>query len=932
MTPERYSQIKNIFHAVLDKPHAQRSAYLAYLCQTDVELQAEVQELLNSDENSKTFLESPAITPVAQILDTPAKFEALPRHIGPYQVLSILGSGGMGTVCLAIRADDHYKKRVAIKLIRQGLETENIVERFRRERQIVASLEHPNIAQLLDGGATADGRPYLVMEYVEGIPIDEYCDKHKLPVAERIQLFRTVCAAVDYAHKNLVVHRDIKPGNILVREDGTVKLLDFGIAKLLTPEGVQKDFTRTATSMRLMTPQYASPEQVTGDTITTTSDVYLLGIVLYELLTGHRPYQLKDGVTLEVARVIANQEPERPSTAISRVVETPSQDGATHITLSPEIVSLTRGANPKLLRRRLEGDLDSILLKALKRKPQDRYGSAQQLSDDLRRHLESEPVTARPRTAGYLVSKFATKNRAMAVSTCAVLAVLLTAVVITSWQARVASEQRAIAQRRFDQVRKVAKSFLFEVHDAIAPVAGTTSARKLLVSKAVEYLNGLSQEISNDNGLKRELATAYQRVGDLQGNPNSANVGDTSGALASYRKALTLGEELVAANPGDAADKTSLARTHEAMGDMLVTLGAPSTAVMEYQKALALCEEAHVSGAQLVNSLQNLAGILPMSGKTNEAVTLAKRGAEIASASGDARLAAIGLNRLGETLEKAGNLNGALTAHQQALAMTQKTARTDPANLQAQRDSSYIYEDLGGVQRKLGQTEQAKDAFHHAISIRQEMAAMDPMNIQAQRDLAFAYQREGSPEQTHLAFKIFETLASKDPGNFLARRDLALAYDRAGTMQAGAGQFLPAIGSYQKLLEIASDWRARDEQNLFASQMVATAHIKLAEAFGRIAQNDKALSNAQNARSIFEQIRAKDAANTEFVRGLAIADLALANALMMSARWQEAQTTLAEGNSLVENLRKQNLLPGQDAQLVQEFKEAQNRCSRRVMR
>ena len=908
---------------MLERPQNQRSAYLDYACGNDQSLRLEVEGLLNSDDSSSTFLEKPALTPVSALLETQATFEALPRHVGPYQILSILGSGGMGTVCLAVRADDHYKKRVAIKLIRQGLETDVIVERFRRERQIVANLEHPNIAQLLDGGATHDGRPYLVMEYVEGIPIDDYCDQHKLPVAERIKLFQVVCAAVHYAHKNLVVHRDIKPGNILVREDGTVKLLDFGIAKLLTPEGSPKDLSRTATSMRLMTPQYASPEQVTGEPITTTSDVYLLGIVLYELLTGHRPFQRKDGVTMEVARFLANQEPPLPSTAIYRVVEAVELDGRKRVTLSPEIVSQTRDGNPKLLRRRLEGDLDCIVLKALKRLPADRYGSAEQLSDDLRRHLESEPVTARPRTLGYLAAKFAAKHRPLAIAGSIAFVVLIVAVCLTAWQARVASEQRAVAERRFGEVRKVANSFLFEVHDAIAPILGTTPARRLLVGKALEYLNNLSRETANDSALQSELASAYQRIGDLQGDPN---LGDATGALASYKRAIALKEALAAASPSNEQWKASLALSNESLGGMMITLGAPTAALPYHQRAVSLYEEAHVTSAPLINSLHNLAALLPLIGKTSEAVAMSRRANELAYATGDNNLVSLSNARLGEVLEKTGDFYGALAAFRQALTLRQEMSAIDPANLQSRRSLSLIQEDMGRVLRTMGKTVEAQDHFRRSIAQRYELAAVDPLNMRAQRDLAFGYLHDGSPENAQKAVVILESRSARDPANLLARRDISVAYDSIGTLQAAAGNHGPAVQSYRRLLGAARDWLARDPENLFASQMVATAHMKISESLLSGGDKDQALQSAETANEVFGQLREKDKNNIEISRGLALSGLALGKVLSAASNWSAAKTHLEKSAAVVEELRKAGALQPADTPLSSEIATALNRC------
>jgi serine/threonine protein kinase/Tfp pilus assembly protein PilF len=327
------------------------------------------------------------------------------RRIGPYQVLQEIGHGGMGTVYLAARADDQYQKRVAIKVVR-GLDSAEVVRHFRRERQILAGLEHPNIARLLDGGTTEDGLPYFAMQFVEGIPIDRFCDEHRLSVRERLELFQGVCAAVEHAHRNLVVHRDIKPGNILVTTEGVPRLVDFGIAKLLNPEIAGEAPTATGLAM---TPDYASPEQARGGPITTATDVYSLGVVLYELLTGHRPYRLRSREPLEVLKAVCEEEPERPSTAVGRTEERTLPDGTAQATTA-DSVSRTREGTPDRLRRRLRGDLDNIVLMALRKEPQRRYGSVEALSEDLRRYLEGLPVKAHRATAWYRASKFVRRH------------------------------------------------------------------------------------------------------------------------------------------------------------------------------------------------------------------------------------------------------------------------------------------------------------------------------------------------------------------------------------------------------------------------------------------------------------------------------------------------------------------------------------------
>jgi len=408
VTPERWKQIEGVFDAAMDLAPGERDAYLAEECGTDAELRRQVELLIRSHEQAGSFIEEPAVAGVigsdvaagydvaasdAGAYEEPAPF--IGRRVGSYRIVRELGRGGMGAVYLAVRADDEFQKRVAIKLVKRGMDTDFILRRFRQERQILASLDHTYIARLMDGGTTDDGLPYFVMEYIEGLPINQFCDAHKLSTPERLRLFLKVCSAVAFAHHNLVIHRDLKPSNVLVTADGAPKLLDFGIAKLLNPEMGGRALDPTTLALRLMTPEYASPEQVRGETVTMMSDVYSLGVLLYDLLTGHRPYTLRSRSPEEIARVICEQEPERPSVAVNLIEVIPSH-GREPVEITPDSVSRVRDGSLEKLRRQLSGSIDNIVLKALRKEPQRRYQSVDEFARDIEHYLEGRPVGAPP--------------------------------------------------------------------------------------------------------------------------------------------------------------------------------------------------------------------------------------------------------------------------------------------------------------------------------------------------------------------------------------------------------------------------------------------------------------------------------------------------------------------------------------------------------
>ncbi len=772
--PVDWPIVEEILNRALDLPPAERAAYVDRVCGSDERLRREVESLLAFDAPDDSFLESPALSSLADLPEASADPLA-GRRIGPYQLLREIGRGGMGAVFLAMRDDGHYQKQVAIKVIKRGLDTDFILRRFLSERQILASLDHPNIARLLDGGATQEGLPYLVMEYVEGRPITAYCEAERLPIAERLRLFREACAAVHYAHQHLVIHRDLKPSNILVTADGKPKLLDFGIAKMLDPDVDVYAMEVTATALRMMTPNYASPEQVRGLPVTTASDVYSLGVLLYELLTGHRPYRLKGHSAEEIMRAVLEDEPVKPSTVIRRT-ET-AEEAASSTGGAPETLSPTRADEIARLKRSLSGDLDNILLMALRKEPQRRYASVEQFSEDLRRHLEGLPVIAHKDTFTYRSAKFIKRNKV------AVLAALLIVIAVTSG-AVTTLRQRARAERRFNEVRKLAHSVIFDYHDAIANLQGSTPVRERLVKDALEYLDSLAQESSNDSALQNELAEAYLKIGDVQGNSYYSNLGDTDGALASYRKAVQICEHLLSAAPNDAEVRQRLARSYEDIGDVVWDLNDLPGALENYQRALTLAE---TSAAQL---------------KTTKAkLYLAQVHTSIADLCYHP-----GYNDLGD-------LDGAMQHLRQGLQIRESLAAGDPENSQILLYLKVSYSRLANIQREIGERASALAYARKEQQICEKFAAEHPENAFYRREVALSYLKlanllmdggnaDEALQDARQSQEIRESLAQSDPSNQRWQHDLLVGYFTLSELRLRLGRIDEAFEYVHREVEL----------------------------------------------------------------------------------------------------------------------------------
>ena len=851
MTPEQYQQVKQIFSAVLELPGAQRAAFLAEHCAGDAELRAEVESLLQSHEAAERFIETPALAMNATLLagiptlsdaDGQPEPSALGKRIGAYEIVRELGEGGMGVVYLAVRADDQYRQHVAIKLIRQGFASDFLVRRFRHERQILASLNHPNIARLFDGGTTEDGRPYLVMEYIEGEPIDAYCDAHQLPLANRLQLFLQVCAAVQFAHQNLIVHRDLKPGNILVTVDGTPKLLDFGIAKLLQDEAHSAAITQpdaTLTGMRLMTPGYASPEQVRDEAITTASDVYSLGCILYELLTGHRPYHVSSLSPQQIIQVICESQPTRPSAMVLRTENITGRGGTVGWIITPEQVSKARTDQPEKLRQKLFGDLDNIVLFALRKEPSLRYASARELAEDLMRHLSGNPVLARPQTLTYRASRFFQRNSLAVVAALLLALTLLGGLGATLWQARVAQRERAKAEQRFNDVRQLAHAVVFEMHDAIQNLPGSTPARALLVKRALEYLDNLSREAGQDRSLQQEMAAAYEKIAQVQGDPYRANLGETDGAVQSYQKALSLREALAQANPNDATARLELAECLDRLGWIIGSREGPKKGLELHQRSQALLaalpDEPKVRAA-LARNLESIGQIHFAEGEYDQALERYRQSTDLVTALSQQsavpddqfkyrRALAIGKLNVAAVYSAQRQWPQAIETAREGIKLAEALATENPANALAQRDLTSHLNHLGDVLWYSGDTKTALDYYQQSLKLRRKLAAEDPQNAQLKRDVALclsnagyvlAEQGDARSAQSYYqeAFAIFETLLAANPDSAKEQQDLmrqqAFYGDvnkiLAGQPQASQSQrvtyWQTARASYQRSLEM----------------------------------------------------------------------------------------------------------------------------------
>lgn len=865
LTPERWSRVKVLLEAALEVNPAERDAFLEECSSGDEEIRREVETLLRANDTRAELLESDGADIVFD-----RSINLIGKVIGHYEITSELGSGGMGSVFLAERVDGQFEQTVALKLIKKGMDSDAILRRFINERQILASLEHPNIAHLIDGGTTNEGQPYFVMEYIEGESIIEFAKREGLDLADRLDLFREVCSAVSFAHQNLVIHRDLKPSNILITRNRKVKLLDFGIAKLLNTD----DSLQTATQNFVFTPEYASPEQVRGEQLTTATDIYSLGVILYELLAGTRPYRTEGQNISEMIKIVCETEPAAPSRRWrdeSKDANTSDFGGSTRS---------SKTSTHSVAASQLRGDLDNIILKALRKEPERRYSSVEQFSEDIRRHQLGLPVTAVHDTWSYRASKFARRNSIGVAAAALILVVLSAGLFATLYQ-------RNKAQRRFNDVRQMANSFLFEFHDAIENLPGSTPARELVVKRALEYLDQLSQESEGDPTLKRELATAYAEIGQIQGNSYHSNLGDSEGAMKSYLRSLELRKALATGDPSNRALQHELADSYEGVGDMHYTVNDLPQGLESYQQAVAIRERIVAEEPSNLDYKYSLAGVLGKRGDIS--------GME-------------GFPNLGDTA-------GALESYKRGVSLYEELIAAEPENEKYKSGYATMLNFYGMLQLSTGDAVGSIASGRRSIAIFESLIAANPNNAKYETHFMAALVFLRYPlvdeklfdEALANANRVIQTMEKQlaaDPKNVQFKRSVGVAYNALGRIQTDMDNGAAALENHQKALKIAEELFAADGKSSENLRDVAMTREFTADAEANKGDCSSAIENYRKALEMYGSSTGDDLAPSYAGIGKCLAEIGKLNEAADSFRQTVPLAEKAARNSPL-NVKKQ---------------------------
>lgn len=871
MTPTKWQRVQDIVTAALDLPEPERAGFLDATCGSNLELRQQIEDLIRSYEEAGSFLEESVAASAFEALGAAAPTEG--ERIGPYQITAVIGHGGMGSVYCAKRMDDQFRQQVAIKVLRAGFgASPDMLARFRAERQILASLTHANIARLLDGGITASGLPYLVMEYIEGTTIDVYSENRNLSIRERLGLFRQVCAAVQYAHQNLIVHRDIKPANVMVTREGTPKLLDFGIAKLLRPNALGQTVAATRPAERLMTPEYASPEQIRGDAVTTATDIYGLGVLLYEMLTGKRPFRAEKLTPANLERVICESSPERPSNVAAR----------------PGSVVLEK----------ISGDLDNIVLKAMHKDPARRYASAAELSEDAGRYLQGFPVSARTDSWGYRTSKFMLRHK------LASAAAALFAVTTTALSAGLAIQaQRA---RQEAQTANQVSDFLVDVFEYSRPdrTQGRNSYARDLVDQGAQRATGkeLAGQPAVQARLLDMLGTTYRELGVLDhaetlltqayrirsrlfgpGSKEAAETLQTLGEIASDRGELgRAGEDfdqvlrIYTRTMGRVNEKT--AEVIDDIGELKRLHGDFKGAEQSYLETIAIATRVRgPEDDQALNAKNDLEAVLADEGDYTRAESLAREvlATEIRIMGSSNPSLGLTLDNLGYVLAHEARYNEAQAAFQRALELQRRVDGNEhPA---VALDLEYA----GWMARELGDYDAAQELGEESVAMAAKLEgqrAPDTIVCEGQLGLTMLARKNYKRARELLQPPLDRELALGDPNN----PGLADTYDHMGQLELATNHLAAARTDVERALAIRERFYS-DENDTVADSLNHSGAVLAAEGDYTAAE--------QKFREAIEIARAKfKSAHIITADGL----FGLGAVLIAERRFREARMPLME--------------------------------------
>lgn len=916
MQTENWKIVKELLHEVLPLDAANRKKFLDD-SGINNEVRTEVESLLAFEEESEDLMHLSAVEFSKDFFDEENQSALIGQSIGVYRIVRELGYGGMGAVYLAERIDGKFEQKVALKLLKREMNTSALRRRFQQEREILASLEHPNIARLLDAGTTDDKVPFLAMEYIEGLPIDDYCNKQNLDLNGRLDLFRKVCAAVNFAHRNLIVHRDLKPSNILVNEDGMPKLLDFGISKILSAEFEQLN-SATVTKLGAMTPGYASPEQLRNESVTTATDIYSLGVILYELLSGHRPFEAKEADLKEIYKAVLENEPPPPSALINTLSRNFKKQTDVKTELKPpedseSVTKINRFNNDtesnkirhtipptvNLSPNSLRGDLDNIVLKALRKEPERRYSSAENFADDIHRHQRGLPVAARPNTFSYRAEKFFKRNKVSAITGLLVLLAVITGIIATLWQAKVAQTERVKAEKRFGDVRKLANSYLFDVFPEIEDLEGSLKARQKILSTAFEYLDSLSKESEGDLELQGELATAYEKIGDVQGSVNITNMGDINGALESYKKAQKLRESAFAAAPANPVVKEALAKNYQVYAQTIQWNIDTASAAEFYDKAIKLRRE-------LVE-------------QDPSSLTFRNRLAVLLSDSAAIPLLNVENDTAAQKLDESANI-------------LRDILKTNPEHFYSQKAYPRVLRAYSNLKSNTGDFDGALKDLAQSVVLTDELMKSKPEDASLKRTAwlndfsvceVYAAKRDGKKiVETCLKTVDFNLKALEtEPDEAFAMYDLAISYYEIARGYRFSGEPDKTIEYAQKAFDIMSKLDKTAPGTNDYARVIAILENEIGSSQIMLNQTEKALENLQKSQTRLEKVVEIDNSVTAYQTELAEVYRSSARAFHKKDEKSKAVEFVDKAMAIVQKLKKANLLCDSDKNLAAELED-----------